>query len=391
MTSSPILRPSPLDLGATLAGAFGVFRRRLSQFVVLALLQGLVMGLVIGAAVAVFVVGLVEAIRRLAPGMFLFAGVLALFAAVIVAVLIQIRVQAMLVLGAHDEIQGRLSSIRDVFRRTSGVAARMALLVLAVVAGIFVLYGLFAALMWGAVVGMLNSRDLGTAIGALVALYLVFVFVMIAVAVTAIYFQVRFLYLLPALAVERRGAIDALKRSWGLTKGNVLRTLGYYLVASLLVSLLSSVVQMIPQITLAPAFQRTEDAATSTAVFMALMPFLVLIVLLQVAVQLLAMPFLSSYITVMFVDQNNRHHLPYHQPGFPVVPPAPGYPGQTYPTQTHSSQGYPSQHPPGQGQPWTSGPPPGPSGQWTPLHPPQQQPPPAGPGQPPPPGQWGGA
>lgn len=327
-TPSPeLLRPSPLDLGATLSGAFRVLRARLPKFVVIALLQGIVTGLVVSAAIAVFVFGVIASIGQRAFAPTLAWGVVAMFVAVLLAALIQIKSQAMLVLGAHDTIEGRDASIGELFARTRGVVGRVLLLVLALVGGLFAVLVLFGVLFWGVTAAALGASEPGAAIGAMVGLYILFVFLMIALGIAAIYFQVRFLYLLPALAVEDRSAIDALRRSWGLTKGNVLRTLGYYLVASFLVSAVSYVIQIIPQAILTPAAQQAENSASPGAALLALIPIFALVMVLQVAVQLVAVPFLACYITVMYVDQIRRGHLPPGQHRFPGQPSQPGQQG----------------------------------------------------------------
>lgn len=328
--SPELLRPSPLDLGATLSGAFRVLRARLSTFVLIALLQGIATGLLLFAAIAAFVFGVFVSIDRRAFAPALAVGIVAMFVAVLLAVCIQIKSQAMLVLGAHDTIQGRDASIGELFARTRGVVGRMMLLVLALVGGVFALFGLVGALFWGVTLAAIRSNDAGPAIGAMVGLYLLFVFGMIALGIVAIYVQVRFLYLMPALAIEDRPAVDALRRSWALTKGNVLRTLGYYLVASFLVSAVSYVFQVIPQLVLTPAVQRAEDSGTSAAVLAAMIPFLALVMVFQVAVQLLAMPFLACYVTVMYVDQLRRNALP---PGYRRFPGPPVQPNPPRPPQ----------------------------------------------------------
>lgn len=330
ITPSPeLLRPSPLDLGATLSGAFRVLRARLGAFVLIALLQGIVTGLILFAAVAIFVFGVFVSVeqRQFSPA--LAGGVVAMVVAVALVVFIQIKSQAMMVLGAHDTIEGRDGSVGGLFARTRGVVGRVILLVLAVVGGFSALFVLFGVLFWGVTLAAIRADEPGAAIGAMAGLYVLFVFFMIALGIAAIYFQIRFLYLLPALAIEERPAIDALKRSWALTRGNVLRTLGYYLVAGFLVSAVSYVVQIIPQMSLTPAGRLAEDSGNSGALMAAMIPVLALVVALQVAVQVLAAPFLVCFVTVMYVDQLRRNALPPgHRP----------FPGQPVPPTQHWGQ-----------------------------------------------------
>lgn len=85
-----------------------------------------------------------------------------------------------------------------------------------------------------------------------------------ALGFAVFYLAVRFIYFLPALAVEQRAAVAALKRSWQLTRGNVLRTFGYYLIASLLISLASYAVSLIGQLMWLPAIS-TSSGSMATA------------------------------------------------------------------------------------------------------------------------------
>ncbi|MDO5683526.1 MAG: glycerophosphoryl diester phosphodiesterase membrane domain-containing protein, partial [Propionibacteriaceae bacterium] len=288
--SPEILRPSPLDLGNTLSGAVNVFRRRASTFVLIALLQGVAVGVLILAALALFFVGIGTSISQQSVSALLIVSVIAMFVATVGSLLVQVKGQAMIVLGAHDEIHGQPSTLGDLFRRTSGVVGRILMLGLALVGAIFLLYGAFTALI---VVMTMRAATGGSSssAGALAGVIILFVVVMIAVGIAAVYFQVRFLYLIQALAIENQSAIDGLKRSWALTKGNVLRTLGYYLVASLIVGVISYLAQILPQMFLTPAMEAAGRGGAVEAVFTAMIPFMVVLMLLQIAVQLLATPF----------------------------------------------------------------------------------------------------
>lgn len=62
MTTSPadVLRPSPLDLGGVIGGAFGVLKRRVGQFVVLALIPNAIKFVLITAALVPLLWGLIN-------------------------------------------------------------------------------------------------------------------------------------------------------------------------------------------------------------------------------------------------------------------------------------------------------------------------------------------
>lgn len=132
-----------------------------------------------------------------------------------------------------------------------------------------------------------------------------------ALGFAVFYLAVRFIYFLPALAVEQRAAVAALKRSWQLTRGNVLRTFGYYLIASLLISLASYAVSLIGQLMWLPAISTSSGSYGygPTAQLFEVLPGIIVTALLSFGLQVLALPFLTSYVTVMYADQLRRNDL----------------------------------------------------------------------------------
>ena len=51
----------------------------------------------------------------------------------------------------------------------------------------------------------------------------------------AIFLGTKLLYITQGVALEQRGGVEAMKRSWALTKGNFWRTLGYAILPQLAV------------------------------------------------------------------------------------------------------------------------------------------------------------
>lgn len=365
-----VLRPSPLDLGGVIGGAFKVFRQRFGQFAALALIPTAIMVVLLISAMVPLAIGIFTSIQQLRFSGLIVLGVVLMFAAVVVGYLAQIKIQAMITLGSYDVIHHRPSTAGDLARRTGGVVGRVLLLVLLALAAVFVVYGLIIGIAVAIILGAaaaaagFNSLDPGAAIGTAVVAYLVMLLLMIGLGLLIYYLVVRFLYFLPALAVENLSAVDALKRSWQLTKGNFLRTLGYILVATILVSVAGYAVSLLGQLMLLPAASQSSDTASfdPTAAFLLVLPGLIITMVLSFAVQVLTLPFLTSYITVMYVDQLRRNTLPpgYRPQGPPVPPGAaqyyqqpPGPPGQWQPPDATGQQQ-----------------PPGPPGQWRPINPP---------------------
>lgn len=363
MNDPATLRPSPLDLGGVLSGTLRILKQRLGPFAALALVPTLVAMVLVGAALVPLVLGIVRAVEtgRFAGLIGLGAGLM--LAAIILSYLAQIKVQAMMVLGAHDTIHGQTSSVGELFRRTAGVVGRVLLLVLLVTLAAFLVFGVLTALLVTAMIGSFatGGRSDDTMIAGFLMAYLFFLGVMVVIALVAFYLQVRFLYFLPGLSVEGLATLDSLKRSWGLTKGNVLRTLGYYLVGSLLVGAVSLIVSMLTQVATLP--WSSPSSEPMTAQLWAFVPVMIITLVLQMAVQLLALPFLACYLTVMYVDQIRRDRLPQTYAGG-----YPGAPGDTNPYAQNLPQAPgPQQAPRPYGQPgsWNHPPQSGPN-QWGP-------------------------
>jgi hypothetical protein len=207
------------------------------------------------------------------------------------------------------------------------------------------------------------------------------------------YLRTKLLYTIPATAIENVGGIDGMKRSWRLTSGAFWRTLGYYLVASIAVSVITSMVTGVGQFAMMPVIAATAPGANSSdpgaalAALGALIPAVVIMVILGTALEIVAVPFLQTYGAYMYLDQVRRSEMPATPFGYPPMQPGYGYaPGPQGPYAPPPGPQYPQ---PGQGYP-----PPGqyyaPPGQYPaqPGH--QTGPPPPWPGnqgQQPPPGQ----
>jgi hypothetical protein len=311
---------------------------------------------------------------------------------VIATVLIQLKSQAMMAVAAYEIAQGTRPDLPGLFQRTRGFLARMLPVILIALGIAIAISGAFAAVGFG-VWGGLASRG-GDAImvsAGMVGVLAIFYLVLVPLG---IYVQIKLLYTLPAVAIEGLGGIDGMKRSWHLTNGQFWRTFGYYLLASIAAAAISYVVSFITQMTMVPmmsGLNRTTSSTEALAQLAALVPVFLLTFVLQMAVQLVTVPFVHAYITYMFVDQVRRSEMPanpYGSPsqgyGYGYQPGTQGQPGPygAQPPQGHPQQGH-SFGRPGQGyEPGLGTPPPAqyptppqqpqpPQGPW----PPAQQPP----------------
>ena len=367
LNPTPMLRPSPLDIPGLFSGTFAALRQRFGLFILIALLPFVVAVVLIGSAVAVaLAAGLVTVASNARGVPALPAGVLlgaALFVVGILAtVLAQLKSQALMTVAAYDIAQGGRPDLRGLLQRTRGFLPRMAPVILLVAGIAVVLYGTLLAVMFGAVGGLAyGGRNANMAALGLFGVVLLLFVLLVPLAILV---QTKLLYTIPAVAIEQLGGIDGMKRSWRLTKGEFWRTLGYYLLASMAVAVLSYIVSFVGQLAMIPlsvGLDRSSNLSEVLAQLAALVPVAVISIGAQILVQLIATPFLQAYITYMFVDQVRRSQAPAYSPG--GMPPAYGQnPGPQRPA-------YP---PPGQyyGQPGPGYPPPGQGpqqGQWPPA------------------------
>nr|WP_300142339.1 glycerophosphoryl diester phosphodiesterase membrane domain-containing protein [Propionicimonas sp.] len=363
-TSTPLLKPSPLDISGLFSASVGALRRRFGLFLLISLIPTAVLLIVIAVFTAIFVSSLAAAGAMRSqpqPGVFIGAFALLLVGAV-VALLAQLKTYGMMSVAAAEIADGQQPDIRGLFARTRGFLPRMAPVIAIVIGAIIAVYVLFVVVLIGMIAatnGRSSSASAVAGIFGLIVLGLVLIFPL------SIYLSTKLLYTIPAAAIEQCSGIDAMKRSWSLTRGAFWRTLGYYLLAALVVNAASYVVGMVAQVAVLPLAARMSDVTSGAEVLAALgtmIPVLGLVMLLQLAVQLVGVPFIQAYTTYMFIDQVRRSELP--------AAPPPGYggagyyaqPGQYYGQQPgHPQQGgwYPPQ--PG-GQQWT----PPQSGQWQP-------------------------
>jgi len=355
-----------MEIGDLFASVFTVFKQRFGLLIlimvaptVLLAVATVVPFLAVIPAISAFTLQDRQAIAAL-----IVVGVVMLLL-VLAAPLLQLKAQAMTVAATYEVGQGQRPTFGSLLSSTKGFLPRIFPLVLLLFAAVLVAYGLIfggvALIAMGSRGG--NSEALAAGTVALMIL------LVIALVPVVLFLSVKLLYVVPVITIEELGPIASLKRSWALTKGAFWRTLGYYLLASLAISALSSMVSGILQIGMVPFMSSMENAQSSAEVLAyltAMIPLMGFAVLAQSLLQLLTTPFLYVYTSAMYIDQVRRSLLP------PAPAPAPwtqpGYPGS----------------PAGYGPPPTNyGPPPAwPQPNTPPPAPPQQQPPTDQPGTP---------
>ena len=356
LSPTPMLRPSPLDISGLFAGTFTALKQRFGLFILIAVLPFIVTMVLVGAGLAIALsAGLIayasnpRSVAALPVGVLLGA---ALFVVGILAtVLVQLKSQAMMIAAAYEIAQGGRPDVRGLLQRTRGFLPRMTSVILIAIGVFIVIYGALFVFVFGAV-GSLASRGRGNSAAAFGVVGVIFLAVIVLVPL-GIYVQTKLLYTIPSVAIEDLGGIDGMKRSWVLTKGQFWRTFGYYLLASIAAGAISYVVSFITQMTMVPmmsGLNQTTNNDEVLAQMAALVPFFLLTFALQLAVQLITVPFLHAYVTYMFIDQVRRSEMRATLYGYGT--PAPGY-GYGYQPGPQAQSGPHGAQPPqgGYGQP----------------------------------------
>lgn len=364
------LRPSPMDVGAVTSGAIAVYKARPLLFIGLALIPTVVTFVAVMAGFAALLPLAIAALDASQSESTITAIAMGTAAAIVGAtfawLVVQFKANGMMAVAAFDVIDGRLPTLasttaqtRGLVRRVLPVAGAAALVTALAAAGLT--YGFMGWFLRElAAISFPGSNDILAAVflqffGAFLGLGLVLGLVWLVVT----FLSVRLLYFVPALALEKLDAVAALRRAWALTRGAFWRTLGYYVVAAVLVAIPSYAVSFISQFFAFPV-SNTSSLPEAGALGIALA---VLAGVLQLAVAVLVLPFQVLYHTLMYRDQVNRStgnvvapvRYGYARPGsaYPGVTPLPGGPVPPAPASQPWHQPNPAQQWPVPGQPWT--------------------------------------
>lgn len=328
-----------MDISGLFAGTFEALKRRFGLFILLALFPSILIFVVLLIAALVGGGGALSGNSSATAGAIIIAGLI-FVVGVVASVFAQYKSYGMMSLAAYEIAQNQTPDFGGLWTRTKGFLPRMLPLILIGLGAIVVFYLLFFGAIFGLAMSAGRSQNSGAAAGGIILLFVLLFLVGIPLAV---FLAVRLLYTVPAIAIEQRGGIDAWKRSWGLTKGQFWRTLGYAILAQLAVGAILWVINLVGSAFnggLATQMPDTDNPGRAVAVLLAMLPAFLISIVLQLAVQLFTTPFLQTYQTYMFIDQVHRSELPPQQYGYGT--PGYGYPGGQ-PGQPLFQQGYPQQ------------------------------------------------
>lgn len=348
LAPTPLLKPSPMDISALFSSTFEVLKRRFGLFILLVLLPSIVaiVGMIGVGLVAVATLGTLSNRMATPPPSVLVLLIGLIILVVMVSTLAQYKSMAMMIQATYEIGQGYRPTLSSLFANTRGFLPRafgLFLLVLLIAAAIAAIYSVaFVTLFAGPLAS--NSRD---GFGPAIAMAIVFLLSALVFLFLSIWLGTKLLYTLQAMTLEQTGPIASLKRSWQLTSGSFWRTLGYYLVAMIAASAVSFVFSTIGQVlgmgSAAGLVQ--SDGTLNSAAAWAMIPMFIILVLLQIAAQLLVTPFLVSYQTCMYLDQHRRLEIGTQHP-YPTAPA-----GWTPPAQNPAGQYPPGYYPPAQNPP----------------------------------------
>ena len=188
--------------------------------------------------------------------------------------------------------------------------------------GILILIAIvaFLALFVGIFVGVLIGVGTGDEIVGIVFALLFGLLAALVVVAPAIWIWIRLYYAMPMVVLERVGPFQAMGRSWRLSQGSWWRTLGYWLLAALIVLLVQMVLSA-PAGMLGMVLGFTSPDAAWTSIVIGAITYVLTVLLFAIT-----QPFVAGVNTLLYIDLRMRREgldLKLHQvarEGGPVDP-----------------------------------------------------------------------
>lgn len=206
----------------------------------------------------------------------------------------------MLALTVWDAVLGRKSSPADAWHRFSPrfVPVLLATLLIGIIefVAIVVVLLVFLIPFFLVVVNAASARSYDSASASIGGAFSIIFLMIVALIVIACFFTVKFAFTSSAVVLEGLGPVDAMKRSWSLSKGSFWRILGRIwligIVTALITSVLGGVVGAILGVGAA--------AADSVGMLVAFSAFL------SALLSAVVIPVQSSFYTLMYLDERMR-------------------------------------------------------------------------------------
>ena len=206
----------------------------------------------------------------------------------------------MLALTVWDAVLGRKSSPADAWHRFSPrfVPVLLATLLIGIIefVAIMVVVLIFIIPFFLVVVNAASARSYDSASAGIGGALSIIFLMIVALIVVGCFFTVKFAFTSSAVVLEGLGPVDAIKRSWSLSKGSFWRILGRILLIGVVIGLISSVLGAVVGAILGVS----ANAADSVGMLVAVSAFL------GALLSAVVIPVQSSFYTLMYLDERMR-------------------------------------------------------------------------------------
>ena len=206
----------------------------------------------------------------------------------------------MLALTVWDAVLGRKSSPADAWHRFSPrfVPVLLATLLIGIIefVAIVVILLVFMIPFVLVVVNAASARSYDSASAGIGGAFAIIFLMIVALIVIACFLTVKFAFTSSAVVLEGLGPVDAMKRSWSLSKGSFWRILGRILLIGVVIGLISSVLGGIVGAILGVG----ANAADSVGMLVAFSAFV------SALLSAVVIPVQSSFYTLMYLDERMR-------------------------------------------------------------------------------------
>ena len=206
----------------------------------------------------------------------------------------------MLALTVWDAVLGRKSSPADAWHRFSPrfVPVLLATLLIGIIGFVVIVLVLLVFMIpfFLVVVNAASARSYDSASAGIGGALSIIFLMIVALIVVACFFTVKFAFTSSAVVLEGLGPVDAIKRSWSLSKGSFWRILGRILLIGVVIGLISSVLGGIVGAILGVG----ANAADSVGMLVAFSAFV------SALLSAVVIPVQSSFYTLMYLDERMR-------------------------------------------------------------------------------------
>lgn len=206
----------------------------------------------------------------------------------------------MLALTVWDAVLGRKSSPADAWHRFSPrfVPVLLATLLIGIIEFVVIVLVLLVFMIpfFLVVVNAASARSYDSASAGIGGALSIIFLMIVALIVVGCFFTVKFAFTSSAVVLEGLGPVDAIKRSWSLSKGSFWRILGRILLIGVVIGLISSVLGAVVGAILGVG----ANAAESVGMLVAFSAFV------SALLSAVVIPVQSSFYTLMYLDERMR-------------------------------------------------------------------------------------